>query len=557
MTDTLARMRQLVGPTADWAANDLVIGDGELALERWTGGYRVRIGDGVKRYSELLDFGDEIVGVRQPFTGSVPWTMHGKNQLEIDSFAFMTEAQRADVLAGTLQLDVTAAIQAAVDWAGSIGGGRVKLCGKNRISAAINVRSVNVSIDGDNKLATQVVQYALGARVFNVSAAQSSISRLGVDYAGTPTSNACAFYYENASFADLRDVSVQKCSIGIECTNCVAVLMTGISVRNYELVALYAHDLALDIHIEQFIFDALDAVKGRLGGIRLFNQVEAFTAHSGDIINGVYSMTTGATANVLRQRPSANELTNVYFDSALSGALLDFCFDTDFLGCWWSYTGGTAPNLTLGTTDSLRFIGGRSVSSHGHGVMVGSAAKNTSFLNFTCRDNSLGSAGTYHGLFVDANNDGLMVIGGKYGGPPLYSASGAGHGSGINLFPGCTNYTIRGANVVGNITNGIQDNVNLSPAVGTISGCPGYVTHTQGTDTVAVGAASKVVTHGLATTPLSAAQIALTLTSSAAASGVSSVWVSAIGATTFTVNTNANVTGVALSFGWKARIKGD
>jgi len=58
MTDTLARMRQLVGTSAQWAANDLVIGDGEIAAERLTdGSIGLRLGDGVKRFSQLTPLG--------------------------------------------------------------------------------------------------------------------------------------------------------------------------------------------------------------------------------------------------------------------------------------------------------------------------------------------------------------------------------------------------------------------------------------------------------------------------------------------------------------------
>ncbi|RPI34174.1 MAG: hypothetical protein EHM67_14720, partial [Hyphomicrobiaceae bacterium] len=47
-------MRQLIGTAAEWAANDLVIGSGELAVEPLEAGdHDVKVGDGVKRYSEL------------------------------------------------------------------------------------------------------------------------------------------------------------------------------------------------------------------------------------------------------------------------------------------------------------------------------------------------------------------------------------------------------------------------------------------------------------------------------------------------------------------------
>lgn len=61
MADTLARMRQIVGTTADWGAHDLVLGDGEVALERIDAAtVRARIGDGVKPFSQAPYLGSEI-----------------------------------------------------------------------------------------------------------------------------------------------------------------------------------------------------------------------------------------------------------------------------------------------------------------------------------------------------------------------------------------------------------------------------------------------------------------------------------------------------------------
>lgn len=53
MPDIDARTRLLVGTTADWAASDLVIGDGEVVLERTGGLVKMKAGDGVAHYSGL------------------------------------------------------------------------------------------------------------------------------------------------------------------------------------------------------------------------------------------------------------------------------------------------------------------------------------------------------------------------------------------------------------------------------------------------------------------------------------------------------------------------
>lgn len=52
MSDTLARQRQLIGTQAEWLADDLILGAGEIALERVAGGtVRARVGDGASPFS--------------------------------------------------------------------------------------------------------------------------------------------------------------------------------------------------------------------------------------------------------------------------------------------------------------------------------------------------------------------------------------------------------------------------------------------------------------------------------------------------------------------------
>jgi hypothetical protein len=54
MATELARMSQIIGTTADWGANDLVILSGEIAIEILVGGdVQAKVGDGVTTYSLL------------------------------------------------------------------------------------------------------------------------------------------------------------------------------------------------------------------------------------------------------------------------------------------------------------------------------------------------------------------------------------------------------------------------------------------------------------------------------------------------------------------------
>lgn len=54
MTDTAARQRQLIGSTAAWAANNIVLGSGEIGVEAVSGSdVRIKIGDGTSTFSAL------------------------------------------------------------------------------------------------------------------------------------------------------------------------------------------------------------------------------------------------------------------------------------------------------------------------------------------------------------------------------------------------------------------------------------------------------------------------------------------------------------------------
>lgn len=64
MADTFARMRQLIGSTAEWAANDIVLGYGEIGVERISATEtKAKVGDGTLKYSALPYLSSGSVGV--------------------------------------------------------------------------------------------------------------------------------------------------------------------------------------------------------------------------------------------------------------------------------------------------------------------------------------------------------------------------------------------------------------------------------------------------------------------------------------------------------------
>jgi len=80
MATELARMEQIIGTTADWAANDIVLGSGEIGFEVLVSGLvQGKVGDGVTTYSVLpytigagVDLTtDQTIGGTKTFTESV------------------------------------------------------------------------------------------------------------------------------------------------------------------------------------------------------------------------------------------------------------------------------------------------------------------------------------------------------------------------------------------------------------------------------------------------------------------------------------------------------
>ena len=150
MTTEYKRMQQLIGTTAEWGANDLVVGDGELAVEQTGTATKIKIGDGATKFSALPYIGGGDSQFLQAGTGAVARTAQAKMRDVVSVFDFMTAEQIADVQARTALVDTTAAIQAAIDSFGTTGGVVRLPKGKYKTTAKITLHS-GVSLIGDGQ----------------------------------------------------------------------------------------------------------------------------------------------------------------------------------------------------------------------------------------------------------------------------------------------------------------------------------------------------------------------------------------------------------------------
>lgn len=93
MSDIYARTRVIEGTTAQWTANNLILGDGEIAVERQAAGVVIRIGDGVTAALSCPIIGRADLP-SPAFTGNptAPTPAPGDNDTSIATTAFVTNA---------------------------------------------------------------------------------------------------------------------------------------------------------------------------------------------------------------------------------------------------------------------------------------------------------------------------------------------------------------------------------------------------------------------------------------------------------------------------------
>ena len=128
MADTYARQRQLIGTTADWAANNLVLGSGEIGIERVSSSdIRLKVGDGSTAWSSLSYASASSTGINTATQTALDAkvaksgdTMTGLLILSGDAVASLGAATKQQVDA------VSSALTTAISGVLSLSGGTVE-----------------------------------------------------------------------------------------------------------------------------------------------------------------------------------------------------------------------------------------------------------------------------------------------------------------------------------------------------------------------------------------------------------------------------------------------
>ncbi len=304
---------------------------------------------------------------------------------------------------------------------------------------------------------TELVQTALGKKIFSFTGQWGGFRDLSLDYSGTPSVGATAVYSTSANLS-AQNFHIKRCHIGIEVTIGPAQLFKQFFIDNYAHVGIFAHKNN-DCYFANFILDAKNSTNGALGGIRLFNKSEAMFFSSGSVLNGVYSLTTDADSYTEGFRPAYNKFTSIYFDSASLGCDIDKMVESAFIGAWFSggRSGAGLPGCTLLQTDSISFSAGSSFfNCGGHGLHIRNASARTSVSDSYFESNSISSGpGVSHGVFLEQGTSDFMLTG-NFCRNGLYS--GGQQGFGIYIATGSSaRYIVKNNNLGGNAIGGMFD----------------------------------------------------------------------------------------------------
>jgi hypothetical protein len=294
---------------------------------------------------------------------------------------------------------------------------------------------------------TTILQETGNVPVIDITAAKVELDHITLGYLVTPTAGGIGIAV-NGAFSSLHDFHITSSFDGVKFNYGVSQ-MHDFYIDNYVNTGLFANGAVNDIYIKDFIINAGDSINGALGGIRLYNQVEAFIAEDGELLNGVYPFTSGADTYAVGSRPAYNRFTSVYFDSAKYAAYIDNIVSTEFNTCWFSggrsgvgYAGALVGNTH---SDLISFPNSTFANCGGAGAIVAAGAKRTSFHNSHFQSNSVTSgSGVHDGLEFMAGATDWQVIGGD-GGNDLFPSGLQGYS--ISIAAGASDrYLISGFN---------------------------------------------------------------------------------------------------------------
>lgn len=396
--------------------------------------------------------GSALVGYIASGTGTVATTVASVLNETVSVFRYMTSAQIADVQAGTGLIDVTAAIQLALDSGKSI----YLPEGTYRITSGLN-HTLGTPIIGSGCGTCQIYVVGSGYDAITLSASYSSISGVFFNADAPRTSGTYVTVASGGRQNIISEFRMNAGYIGIMVNNAVETnIKTGeiINIKASTGIGIYITG-GNDTFIDRVVMDN-EATVQPMAGVRI-NKTDAVWMDSVDAIHcgtGLLCDPQGATDYI-----TWLFISNSAFDSGsgdgilLSPSHVSSCIKgSTFVDCWSATNTGSGFVVSgAGITDGLRVIGHRSFNNTRSGYLLASTVSHD--LNFSACDasgNSTVTPDVYSGFDIGANVSGFTIQNCRSGGMAGFPNS---QSRGILINPGSSNnYSISDNDLRGNTT---------------------------------------------------------------------------------------------------------
>lgn len=436
--------------------------------------------------------------------------------------------------------DDSAAIQAALDTGKSV----FLPAGSYVISTALTIPSGG-ALYGESLTSTTIMPALTVNAVTFSSGRGGRLERLSIAYSGDTSVTGIAIDIPDQAMSTcVKEVYVTAPHTGVRIGNC-----QGSSIENFDCWYFVSYGIHINDNFNDCFFDKIflngavynsSTVGANNKGIYTQGKSHAMFFSNVEVIqcNQPLSINGSSATNILTAAFSF--FVNCFFDSSSSAASVAAARNIKFIGCWFS---NRDAGISISNSIGISFQSCQFVNNNSHGAIIQAGCSYIRFLECIFDSNSQSSSGSFSGIAVNATAW-LDVSHCTFGNLGTFSAT---QGSGIVLLAAVSSYvnitdnafstTLLGTALVNNSTGAniiIRDN-------------QGYITKNLGNSTLASGATTLPIAHGMSVTP-SIEDIILFFTSGR--SGVTDYRVSDVTSTTFTITVSPAPT-TAVNIGWQ------
>jgi len=488
--------------------------------------------------------GDALIGGKRSDTGALAFTLHAFNQNRVLNV-------KTDFGAvGDGVTDDTAALQAAL----TVGGAIYIPPGVYKVTSTLTL-ATNAWIVGAGRTET-ILRQATNFTLMHLSDVDGfGLARFQIhnSQASASVTSGVGIFLENSAAGVMDDLYINNTYIGVHIQASPILRCNAVDVQYFKNCGwLLDGGGNYDVYVKNSIADGqLEMAPNGLYSVKLYDHCDEIVFDTCVLNMASYPLHISAVSSAPGVRPAFCRFRNCSFDSCTNGAEVDRAVDTVFEGCFFSSRNAVTGNgCVVGATDAegTTFIGCMFANSGANGLILQANSKHTKVIGCNIVANSLFEANTYHGINVAAGTMDFSIIGCTITNGWGFSGQ---QGWGIAIGAGAvTRYQLVNNNVTGNGLGGISDGSTGTERYARDN--IGFVTRTKGEGTIASGTTSLVVNHGLSVTPVGYDISIEFLTSSTNDPG--NWWITAVGATQFTVNVRNDPGASGLTFAWVAEV---